>query len=253
MEFTGARNEMKKQNGVKKQSGFTLLELLIALGVGSIISAAIYAVYDNQQKTFLASDQIAAMQQNLRAAMLVMGKEIREAGCDPDKTANAGFVSATIGRMQFTRDIAGDAVKPNEHDGDVLDAGENVTFGFSPADDNDADGIADGGGADWSQVADLKRQDNITGSGFQPIAENIAAIEFNYVLSDNTATTAPTATQLSQIRAVQISILVRAKTAGKILNSISYTTASGAVWGPFNDYYRRRFASTTIQCRDMGL
>lgn len=243
---------MKKKAIMRTQWGFTFLELLFAISVGAIVMGGIYAAYSTQQKAFQSSDQIAEMQQNLRAAMVIMGKEIREAGCDPNTVkANAGFVSASIGSMRFTRDIAGNSLRPDESDGDTADPNEDITLGFTAADDSDADGIADGGGADWSKVANLIRQDNNAGGGAQPIAEGIAAIEFNYVLSDNTTTTAPALNQLGLIRAVQISLLAKATSPGKLLNKEVYTTASGATWGPFNDYYRRRFASTTIKCRDM--
>ena len=55
-------------NIVQDRKGFTLLELLIAMALSIIIMAAIYSTYYSQQKSYLVQEQVAAMQQNLRAA-----------------------------------------------------------------------------------------------------------------------------------------------------------------------------------------
>jgi type IV pilus assembly protein PilW len=246
--------KMRIKQNKNLKAGFTLLEILIAICISSFVLGGIYMTYSSQQKAYISSDQTAEMQQNLQAAMLVMDRDIREAGCDPTLKANAGFLSATIGQLRFTRDIAGHAVFPNQSDGDTSDTNEDIIFGFSAADDANGNGIVDGGGADWSVLADLSRDTTGTGLGFRPIAERMAAVEFNYILEDNTTRTAPSTSELGQIKAVQISLMTKARlTDEKLPNNISYKTASGATWGPFNDNYRRRFVSTTIECRNLGL
>jgi len=231
---------------LKNKCGFTLIEVMITILISGVVIGSVFMVYSNQQKTYINSDHIAEIQQNLRAAILIMSKEIREAGCDPTGKANAGIISATSTQLHFTRDIAGNALKPDtQADGELDDSNEDITFGFSPAKDTNSDGIADAG------AADLGRD---TGGGFQAIAENIQAIEFGYILDSGTLVSNPTSSQLSQIRAVQISILARASSPDTdFLNTQTYTTISGTVWGPYNDNYRRRFASLTIKCRDLGL
>ena len=185
------------------------------------------------------------MQQNLRAAMMIMATDIREAGCDPTGKAGAGIEMATQGRLQLTKDIAGNSINPSQSDGDTDDTNEDITLGFSNTNDGDANGIADGGAADWSTPANLGRD---IGGGFQPIAENMEAIEFNYILEDGTMTSSPSSSQLNSLRAVQVSLLARASSPEPDFSSSqAYTTSSGAVWGPFADNYRRRFLSTTIQ------
>lgn len=233
-----------------KQSGFTLVELMITLLISSIVLGSVFIVYSNQQKTYVDSEHLADMQQNLRAALLIMTSEIREAGCDPTEKSGAGIVSASKSHFRFTRDIAGHGLAPGTRaDGDLDDGNEDVEFGFSTAQfDANSDGIVDGGG-----VGDLGRQTGGAG-GFQPIAENIQAIEFAYILEDGTIVSAPTLSQLNQIRAVQVSILARSGVEDpKYTNTVQYRTITGANWGPFNDNYKRRFASITIQCRNLGM
>jgi type IV pilus assembly protein PilW len=230
-----------------KNNGFTLIEILIALSISTIVMIALYQTFNYQQKSYAVQEHISEMQGNIRGAVLMMTREIREAGCDPTEKSNAQILVASVGQLRFTRDIAGNTIT-DAHDGDTDDSNEDITFGFSTSNDANANGIADGGGADWSSPQDLGRN---SGGGFQPIAQNIEAIEFSYILADGTITTAPV--QLNEIRAVQISLLARASTINKnFYNTTTYTTASGTSWGPFNDNFQRRFSTTTIQCRNLG-
>jgi type IV pilus assembly protein PilW len=63
-----------------KKNGLTLVELLIALVLSSLLIAALYRVFISQQRTYSVQDQVADMQQNVRIAMDQMTKEIRMAG-----------------------------------------------------------------------------------------------------------------------------------------------------------------------------
>ena len=229
-----------------KSNGFTLVELLIAMAVSSFIMAAIYATYLLNQKSYHVQDDVAEMQQNLRTAFYHLSSEIRMAGFDPTDIANAGIITATASRISFSMDIT-DNTGNGSSDGDTDDIDELINFGFKPDDDADDNGIADSG------AASLGRQTGGAG-GYQPVAENIQAIEFNYVLSDGTRTLTPSPALLNSIRAVEISILARsARRDRDFTNAATYTTGAGTTWGPFNDNYRRRLIITNVQCRNMGL
>jgi len=245
--------------------GFTLVELLIALAISGIIMTGVYSAFKSQQDSYLVQEQVAEMQQNIRAGLYVMVGEMRMAGFDIDSAANAGITTATIGRFGFTQDIIGaepdgvdndgdgttdetDGSEPDYPDGDTGDANESITYGFSNAADSEPDGLVDGNG-----VAPLGRD---TGGGFQAVAENIQAIEFYYTLSDGSQTSTPT--NLENIRSVQVSILARARRPDRnYTNTKTYpsagTTPGGATWGPYDDHFRRRFQTMTVKCRNMGL
>ena len=64
----------------KGSSGVTLIELLIALAISSILIAGVYRVFIYHQRTYATQEQVADMQQNVRVAMNRMIREIRMAG-----------------------------------------------------------------------------------------------------------------------------------------------------------------------------
>ncbi|MFZ5776523.1 MAG: PilW family protein [Thermodesulfobacteriota bacterium] len=267
MSLSLAQNSTEKTTG--NDYGFTLVELVIVMLVVCIIMAGVSGVYQAQTRASAQNENIADIQQNLRGAVAVMTTEIRQAGCDPTKNADAGIVSATATRLQFTADLAGNPVNPNDADGiisqgTVIPPGvnENITYGFGAGIDVNNNGIVDNGGADWSMSASLGRT-TITGGAMQPFADNIEAIEFNYILMDGTVTNgsgipspAQTNTSISNpndIRTVQISILGRSNNPSQnYRNTETYTTASGLVWNPPDDAFRRRLVIVNIYCRNMG-
>ena len=65
---------------LKKEKGLTLIELLIALVISTLLIAGLYRTFINQQKTYTVQEQVVDMQQNVRAAINRMMTEIRMAG-----------------------------------------------------------------------------------------------------------------------------------------------------------------------------
>ncbi len=228
----------------KESSGFTLVELMITMLLASLITAAIYSAYRTTRRVHTNQLVVTEMQQNIRAAMDFIVEDLRMAGFDPSGEADAGFCTATAGQVQFTQDLDESRTVPACGAGGQPN--ENITLGFSPADDAAADGVADDGAAPFGR--------NVNGGGFQPIAENISAVEFNYILDDATSTRTPSATELDRIEKVRVSMLARAVRADtEFTDNRLYTTASGQPWGPFPDNFRRRLLITTVHCRNMGL
>lgn len=231
------------------ERAFTLVELMIALFISSLVIAVITSVYIAQSRNFSELDDLSSIQQGVRGALIILPLEMRLAGCDPTESSVPGIIAANRTSFQFTLDNSGDPINANTGDGDVDDPGENITFGFSPGVDTDNNGIVNTAGVDWNGTASLTRR---TGAGvYQPLANNIEALEFNYLLDDGSTTLTPAI--LNRIRSVQVSILARAtQPAPNFLHAGNYTTASGAVWTPPNDNFRRRLVVTNIQLRNMG-
>lgn len=167
--------ELMKEN---REKGFTLVELLIAMVISAIVMTSVYSVYAAQQRSYIVQEQVAAMHQNLRAAMYFMEREIRMAGCDPTGAAGAGIQSdSNATSIHFTEDFRGkDAGDPP--DGDTGDPDEDISYFLA-----DADG--DG------QVDDLVRDTGGVEANIEKvIAENIARLKFTYLESDSITETA---------------------------------------------------------------
>jgi type IV pilus assembly protein PilW len=214
--------------------GFTLVEIMITLVISGIIMSAIYSAYLAQQRTYLAQEQVAEMQQNARVAMDMLARDIRSAGFDPNNLG-AGITVAAPGNLVFTRedDLAANGLESVAYS--LFDA---FMFTVPPSNDGLVDDLA-------QQVTTVAG----ASAGRQVVAENIGQLEFRYLDEDGNVTAT-----LADIRSVQVSILAVASRADQnFTNTMSYTTGSGAAWGPYNDNFRRRMLITTIQCRNMGL
>jgi prepilin-type N-terminal cleavage/methylation domain-containing protein len=65
---------------LRQNKGITLIELLVALVIAGILVAAVYRTFLSQQKTYTVQEQVVDMQQNVRALINRMMREIRMAG-----------------------------------------------------------------------------------------------------------------------------------------------------------------------------
>jgi type IV pilus assembly protein PilW len=65
---------------LRTNSGFTLVELLVAIALGLVILAGVYQTFRTQHDSYVVQDQVAAMQQNLRAAMYLITQDLQMAG-----------------------------------------------------------------------------------------------------------------------------------------------------------------------------
>jgi len=69
---------MKTKNLTNK--GFTIIELLVAMTISLVVMGAIYTTFKSQQNSYIVQTQISSMQQNLRAAMYMLTRDIQMAG-----------------------------------------------------------------------------------------------------------------------------------------------------------------------------
>jgi len=64
----------------KQEQGFTLVELLIAMAVSSIVLLAVFSLFWAQQRSFKQQSELARNQAQLRAALHMVARDIRMAG-----------------------------------------------------------------------------------------------------------------------------------------------------------------------------
>ena len=165
-------NKMINTDYIKKShKGFTILELLIAMAISSVVMAGIYTAFASQQRSYSTQEQVVEMQQNLRAGINMMAHEIRMAGYDPDNIGGLGIIDisprdisdnadAAItgnGALQFSSDLDGDG---------ILAPVETISFSIYDSPVSSPNGI-------W----DLGRN---TGGGRQLLAQNIEAMGFAF-------------------------------------------------------------------------
>ena len=221
---------------LKRNMGFTLIELLIALAISGVVMTAVYASYRSQQKSYSVQEEVAAMQQRLRAAMFYMSSQIREAGCNPTQMQSAqkpGMLTAGAEEIQFTADITGGT--NGNADGDTNDSYENVTYSLYTS-----DGI---------QKLGVKSTAAATN---QPVIENVDALNFIYL--DGSSPPLPTAV-LPNIRSIEVAIVVRASREDPdYTNNNEYRNQQGdVILAAQNDHFRRRILNLRINCRNLGL
>lgn len=69
-----------KKNKLLSNSGVSILEVLIALLITSIITVAILRLYVTQHKNYMVQDDISDIQQNVRSSLDELSRQIRLAG-----------------------------------------------------------------------------------------------------------------------------------------------------------------------------
>jgi prepilin-type N-terminal cleavage/methylation domain-containing protein len=75
---------------MKKQKGFTLVEVVTSIAVGLVIIAAIYAAVNMAQRSTVNIERRVAAHQDARAALVLMSLEIQMASYNPDPTYETG-------------------------------------------------------------------------------------------------------------------------------------------------------------------
>jgi type IV pilus assembly protein PilW len=228
-------------NTLRKNSGVTLTELLIALALTGIVAGAIYNIFISQGKAYTIQSEVAEMQQNLRAGIFMMEREIRMVGYDPTRAADPQILTAAPGQLEFTADLNGD--------GDTDDPNEHMIYTLY---DTDADGTSDA----------LGRNDVNSGAGTQLLAENID--QLNYVYLDgsrnalNDMTTSVDPAVLPDIRSIQVTMVARSGAIdSNYTDNETYQNqnpgGSEVIYTAPGDNFRRRLLSTEIKCRNLGL
>ena len=216
--------------------GFTIVELLVGMALSLLAMGAVYSTFLSQHKSYVVQAEVSAMQQNLRAAMFYMQREIKMAGCDPLNTGNFGITTANANSITFSEDID-DGTVGNPPDG-TLQAGENIIYSRS-------------GG-------NLVRN---VGGGNQAVAQNIDALDFVYLTGAsppvvlNPGGGNVSAGSETQIRSVEITIVARTgKGLLPLIDNNTYLNQRGTpILAPPNDNLSRKRLTTVIKCRNLGI
>jgi type IV pilus assembly protein PilW len=220
---------------VRSNQGFTLVELLVTLVVSGVVLAGICSTFYSQHTSYVNQEQIVSMQQNLRAAMYIMEREIRMAGHDPNGDSGAGILTPNASSIRIALDLTNSA-GTGIPDGDVGEPGEDITYSLQ-----DADGDGD---------LDLVRTDH-NAAVTQMIAEDIDVLNFVYLNQNGVVTALP-----ADIRSIQISVLARTgrPSRGYVNRAVYHNQRGQTIFIPLSgDQHRRRLLTAEVKVRNLGL
>jgi Tfp pilus assembly protein PilW len=119
--------------------GFTVVELLVALGLAAVVFGLIVSFFANMSRSTTTQNAAAAAQQTARAGLDFMAQELRLAGLDPLNSAGAGIEQISATGIRFTSDSCnvqiGDSGTCDNPvpDGNVNGKNERVTYWCMPA------------------------------------------------------------------------------------------------------------------------
>jgi prepilin-type N-terminal cleavage/methylation domain-containing protein len=79
----------------KADRGVTLIELMIVLVIAGILVAGVYTLFATQQRSYFVQDRVAGIQQDARAVLNIMARDIRMAGFVSGAGSATGFSDGT--------------------------------------------------------------------------------------------------------------------------------------------------------------
>ncbi|MBD3402319.1 prepilin-type N-terminal cleavage/methylation domain-containing protein [candidate division GN15 bacterium] len=156
--------------------GFSLLEVLIALTLTGVITAAIMQAYVTQHKNYMVQDDITAVQQSARAAIDEVGRHVRMAGnnlpagvpaltpvnSNPDSLLITYRVDDCEAELDTSMASVNDDIRCADPV-DCFEAGE-MAYIFHP----------DSGGGEWFWITDVDSANNRLSHALAPLSQAYA-------------------------------------------------------------------------------
>ena len=172
----------------RNKRGFTLVELMVAIAISSIVFGAIYAVFASVNRTCTNNEVTADVMQHMRTSIDFMEQDIRMAGLDPFDSSGAGIELWDTDKLRFTADRNRDGTINTADLSDGIQEMdlERITYEWDSANRRLRQCLSEGTTDDWDTVA-----------------ENVTAFQFDYFKADGGVAAA-----LSEIRTVQISMTI---------------------------------------------
>jgi type IV pilus assembly protein PilW len=176
---------MSRSHKSYARAGFTLMELLVAMTISLVVLAGVAKTFTAQSRQNTAEEQISQMQQNARAALDLMVREIQMAKYNPAGTAFSSVYGVTYSasQLEIKADMNSDGTISTSN-GSV----EDIIYAH-----------------DSANVRITRK----LGSGGTPeiVADNITAFTFNYYDASGTAVTS--SGNSGNIRKVTVNITAR--------------------------------------------
>jgi type IV pilus assembly protein PilW len=195
----------------KRNSGFSLIEVLVTIAMVSIFIAAAMSVVVPLSKSYTATDVASSTQQVVRMAVEVIANDLRLAGLDPTRQLQgtdtnglplAGFQEAGATSVRFTCDRVKDGEE--EANGTIENANfESINYYYEAS----------------TKSLNLRLYSGSPVQTTQQLVNNVESLRFRYYDEDNNETS-----NLQDIRSVQISMTVEEEAGLEGPIAKSYTT-----------------------------
>jgi prepilin-type N-terminal cleavage/methylation domain-containing protein len=158
-------------SSARRNRGFTIVELLVALAIVGLVLGAIYAVFTSSNRSYHTQDRVVDTQQGLRVGVDFMVRDIRLAGLDPEETGLFEIEQATTTLIQFTADLNMDGIIDENNR-------ERVAYQFSGSElqrCNLDTQYVDNGSPPPDRIPDSGPP-----SKWDTLIDNVSALTFNY-------------------------------------------------------------------------
>ena len=225
--------------------GFTLVELIIVIGIFTVVMAAIYSVFVRSNRVYISQEEVVAAQQEARSALEILGREIRMAGLIAADNQSGGFDMITTAAWAANPDSAVEIATV-----DVANRTTTLAFKSDLDDDGNTDAVRyvyyHSDHITTSRQNTLYRETltwsggawaDPSGVGEQLFLENIQNLTLTYQMADGTTNTAPA--NLEDIRGVVINLVAQ--------------TAHAVEPYEGGKFVRTRQLISNIQIRNLGL
>lgn len=222
-----------------EKNGFTLIELMIAIAVASIIMGLIGSTYYTYSRISSNQERVIEVQQNLRSSIYLLERDLLMAGYQPNPAnpAGVGISIANSSRLELSY---------------VVDEENNLfdTINYSLNGESLTRTVTDSEASSESFI----------------VSDQVEEIQFLYIFRDGSFGLTTTVNQpTDNIVGVRISILAKSNFQQKGKTDIGkYRPLSfgetlldgntdSTEWGPYNDNFARKLITTTVFCRNLGV
>lgn len=184
---------MRKQASIlRSNAGVTLLELLIYLAISGIVAAAISSMMSTTVASYQRNQNRLVLKQDIRAAINMMNKDFRLAGCDPvyGDDFHFGLCVADNQSIRVSSDFL-----PTKGGSKKLAGVTSQTTSRYYNGDNQADGVGEDVQyylVDDTLVREAIYEDNAR--HVETVLENVTSLNFDYLARMNVPATLTTTT-----------------------------------------------------------
>ncbi|WP_295580411.1 PilW family protein [uncultured Lamprocystis sp.] len=227
------------------QRGLTLVEIMIALGLGLLLISAVGAVYLGSNQTYRAAQDGARIQEAGRYALDVIGRSLRQAGY-AFVTSNQSAAMPTFAGIPLTGTDGSDGAP------DVVTTQRDMTSGDQSCVDSSGSGfIQESFNLDTTNF-ELQCDGTIAAApaapgGGQPLLEGVEDLQFLYGIDTNTDQSADRYVAApgnwNQVVSARVCVLVRSEDQGSAPSHQTYYNCAGALGTAATD--AERFSTAT--------